>query len=94
LLQHLGDAGADHVALVAQHRQFGILPFRLVEAGAQVLDVLQQPGVVLRRLRLLRAKLRDQTHEQLDLLFETINRFEIGHRSRHCRLRHPLSSSR
>ena len=52
--------------------------FGIGEPRAQRVDLLRQPRVLVGRLRLLRAKPRHHRHEQLDLLFEPIDGFEIN----------------
>ena len=44
---------------------------------------LREASVFLRRPGLLCTQLSDQPNEKLDLVFETIDRFEI-YRARHC----------
>src|SRR5689334_3300121 len=77
LLEHLGDAGANHLALVAQRQELGARGVRVGEAGPKTLDFLRQPMVLVLRTRLRRAELDDHRDETRDLFFETIDGLEI-----------------
>ncbi len=87
MFEHVADARADRLALAAQRRDLAGGTFRIGEARAQRGDLLREPRVVLRGLRLLRAKARHHCDKQFDLLLETIDRLDIN-RSQCCLFDH------
>src|SRR4051794_35632213 len=88
LLEHLGDAPADHLAFVAQGRELDSHALGFGEPCVGHIELAREPLIFLRQPGLVAAEPLDHADELPDLLFETINRFEINsacHRLGHYR---------
>src|SRR5438045_8213467 len=77
LREHLADARPDEIALFAERGQLAGCAFRFRQTPLHRVELARQPRVLVRRARLFGAEPIDDADEQLDLLFEAIDRLEI-----------------
>src|SRR6187397_1787496 len=92
LLEQVGHAALDQVALLAQACQFDARRLGAVDARLQAFDFAFELAVFLCYSRLLALDADDGVHEQLDLFLESIDRFDTGG-GRLCRDGHLLTTS-
>src|SRR6476659_2135800 len=86
LRDHLGDAAADELALLAQRRDFRRGAGRLAEPRARRVDFALEPRDFVEGPRAIGPEAVNHSHELSDFFFEAINRLQIhggggtGHR--------------
>src|SRR3954453_17504031 len=77
LLEHLADAGAEQVPVLAEGGHLGIGAFRFGQPGARRIELSREPRVLFGHARAVPPKPLDPSNQQLELLFQTVDRFEI-----------------
>src|SRR5476649_2204054 len=83
LIEHVGDARPDDVALFLQRRELAAEPVARRHARAQAVDLVRQPLVLFRGADRLELHALDHADEELHLLLQPIDGFEI-HAAGHC----------
>src|SRR5437763_3529714 len=74
---HLDDARADELALLAEGGHFSRRAHRLAQTGLRRIELALEPADLVERLRPIQAERVDHRDERLDLLFEPIDGLKV-----------------